>query len=78
LRLIAADVSLFTHQLELLLRLTARRDVLRQNQHIWRQFVRVNRWVPAWRYDPNIGQREEAESFLEAVDDILTWVRNNI
>jgi hypothetical protein len=46
-RVLAAQATVFTHQLELLLRLTNSIDRLRQNEEHWRLFNMVNRWVPA-------------------------------
>ena len=43
------QATVFTHQLELLLRLTQSMDRLRQNRLLWPQFNLVNRWLPAWR-----------------------------
>lgn len=76
--LLAADTTVFTHQLELLLRLSQGIDRLRQNQAMWRAFNRVNRWVPAWRYSSDLSNRADAEDFLEAVDQVLHWVEHNI
>src|SRR6266481_6353569 len=39
---LAAEATVFTHQLELLLRLTDALDRLRQNESLWRQFNMVN------------------------------------
>ena len=46
--------TVFTHQLEVLLRLTNASDRLRQSEDHWRSFNRVNRWVPAWRYTADL------------------------
>ena len=70
--------TIFTHQLEVLIRLTQRLDRLRQNEEIWRQFNIVNRWVPAWRYAADLSKREDAEDFLEAVEKIAHWIEHNV
>ena len=77
-RLLPANTTIFTHQLEVLLRLTQARDRLRQNRHIWLQFNVVNSWMPAWRYTANQSSRSEAQHFLEAVEPILEWIDHNI
>ena len=75
--LISIDASMFTHQLELLLRASGGFDRLRRDAKLWPAFTIVNRWVPAWRYDPNLSSREEAEDFFEALDRIASWIRGN-
>jgi len=46
--LLSEQSTVFTHQLELLLRLTNSIDRLRQNEQHRRLFNKVNRWIPAW------------------------------
>jgi HEPN domain-containing protein len=74
----AAHDTIFTHQLEVLLRLTNGVDRLRQDLTLWRAFNLANRWVPAWRYSPERSEREEAEAFLEAVERVLKWIEFNL
>jgi hypothetical protein len=76
--LIAAEATMYTHQFESLLRVTGHLDRLRQDAKLWPSFAIVNRWVPAWRYDPDLSKREEAEDFFEALDKITSWIRANI
>ena len=75
---ISAQATVFTHQLEVLLRLTQRIDQLRQDQVHWRLFNIVNRWVPAWRYTSNLSNPEDAEDFLQAVDRLRQWIEHNV
>lgn len=75
---LAGDATVFTHQLEVLLRLTNGIDRLRQNEEHWRQFNIVNRWVPAWRYSADLSNREDASDFLEAVDKVSHWIEYNV
>jgi HEPN domain-containing protein len=77
-RILAAQATVFTHQLELLLRLTNAIDRLRQNQEHWRLFNMVNRWVPAWRYTADQANADDAKDFLEAVEKVSRWIENNI
>jgi len=70
--------TVFTHQLELLLRLTQRSDQLRQHRTLWPQFTLVNRWLPAWRYTADMANRQDAEDFLEVVAQIMHWIENNV
>ena len=70
--------SVFTHRLELLLWLAQGSDRLRQNRLLWPQFSIVNRWMPAWRYTANLSNCEDAEDFLDAIDNIIRWIENNL
>lgn len=76
--LLSRRMSVFTHHLELLLRLTQGFERLRQNRALWPEFNIVNRWIPAWRYTVNVSNHQDAEDFLEAVDNIINWINNNI
>jgi HEPN domain-containing protein len=76
--LIPAGVTIFTPQLELLLRLAGGLDRLRQNEAFWRLFNIVNRWVPAWRYSADLSNCDDAEDFLEAVEKVSRWIENNV
>ncbi len=75
---LAEQATVFTHHLELLLRFTQRLDHLRQQRILWPQFVLVNRWIPAWRYMADAGNRQDATDFLEAVLQIMRWLEHNI
>jgi hypothetical protein len=77
-KLLPAQSTVFTHQLEISLRLTNGRERLRQNQQLWQMFAKVNRWVPAWRYTADLSNREDATDFLEAVERVSHWIENNI
>jgi HEPN domain-containing protein len=77
-RLLAADATVFTHQLRLLLGLTQRPDQLRQNQAEWGLFNLVNLWIPAWRYSADLSNVDDARDFLQAVEIISRWVENNV
>ena len=70
--------TVFTHQLEVLLRLTNAFDRLRQSEDHWRSFNRVNRWVPAWRYTADLSNKDDANDFLEAVKKVSLWIEHNI
>ena len=76
--ILSAQGTVFTHQLEVLLRLTNGMDRLRQNQEHWQLFNMVNRWVPAWRYTADQSNPEDARDFLEAVEKVSRWIDNNI
>lgn len=76
--ILAAHATAFTHQLELLLRLTNAIDRLRQNEEHWRMFNMVNRWVPAWRYTADFSNAEDATDYLAAVDQVSHWIQNNV
>lgn len=74
---LTATATIFTHHLELLLELTQGLARLRQNSTLWPQFTMVNRWVPAWRYTSDLSNRRNAESFLEAVENVMDWIEHN-
>jgi len=72
------QATVFTHHLELLLRLTQRFDQLRQHRMLWPQFALVNRWILAWRYTADMANRQDAADFLEAVTQIMQWLEHNV
>ena len=76
--LIKADATVYTHEFESLLRASEALDRLRTDSGLWSPFLIVNRWVPAWRYDPDLASRSAAESFLEALDQVAGWINANI
>jgi HEPN domain-containing protein len=76
--MLADRATVFTHQLELLLRLTSAIDRLRQNQELWQLFNLVNRWVPAWRYTADLSNPEDATDFMDAVEKVSRWIDHNI
>ena len=75
---LAEHATVFTHQLELLLRLTQRFAQLRQHRMLWPQFALINRWIPAWRYTADVANRQDATDFLEAVAQIMQWLEHNV
>jgi HEPN domain-containing protein len=77
-RALSPQGTVFTHQLELLLRLTNATDRLRQNPENWQMFNIVNRWVPAWRYTADLSKRDDATDFIEAVEGLSRWIEHNI
>ena len=76
--LLAEHATVFTHQLEVLLRLANGLERLRQNAALWPLFNIVNRWIPAWRYNPDLSSLEDAVDYLNAVDEIRHWIDNNV
>jgi HEPN domain-containing protein len=77
-RLLTESQTVFTHQLEFLLRWTGALDRLRRDGANRRTFNIVNEWVPAWRYNPDLSNRDTADDFNSAVRRILTWIENNV
>ena len=77
-RILPVQATIFTHQLELLVRLANGLERLRGDEEHWRLFNMVNRWVPAWRYTADQSTPHDAEDFLAAVDKISRWIENNI
>ena len=76
--LLAEHATIFTHQLEILLRLAGGLDRLRQNIELWPLFNIVNRWIPAWRYNPDLSNHDDARDYVSAVDSIRHWIDNNV
>jgi HEPN domain-containing protein len=73
------EQSPFTHNLKVLLRLAGGLERMQQNQRLWGSFSdTVNRWRPAWRYNPDVSTREQAEDFLEVAKDVLRWIDHNL
>jgi hypothetical protein len=76
--LLVERATIFTHQLDMLLRLADGRERLRQHPQLWPLFNVVNRWIPAWRYNPDLSNHEDAADYLSAVDGILQWIEHNV
>ncbi len=76
--LLPERLTIFTHQLSLLLGLTGRDQTLRRDRKLWPVFVLVNGWVPAWRYSRDLGNRDDADDYLAAVVTIVRWVEHNV
>jgi hypothetical protein len=76
--LIRADATMYTHDFESLLRASEGFDRLRRAPEVWYFFLIVNRWVPAWRYNPDQANEGEATSFLEAIDQVANWIDANV
>lgn len=70
--------DIYTHSLEVLADLTDRMPMLRSDPDRWRLFATVNRWVPAWRYTASQSDRDEATDFVEAANELVRWVENNV
>lgn len=76
--LLAVHGTIFIHHLEVLLRLAKGTERLRQNPTLWPLFNIVNRWIPGWRYNPDLSNQNDAVDYLEAVDNLRRWIDNNI
>ena len=78
--LLSEQRTIFTHQLEALLRLVPGWERLRQkrNQGLWQDFNIVNTWMPAWRYSADQSKGDDAHEFLEAVGKIALWIEHNV
>jgi len=76
--LIGPGQSVFTHVLDTLMRATGRMGQLRADHEARSRFSVVNQWVPAWRYSPDVGTREKAARFVEAVRFMVHWIDVNI
>lgn len=77
-RLLAADDTVFTHRMELLLRLCDGMSRLSQNKVLWADFAMINRWIPAWRYDGKESTAHDAEDFLRGIERVYGWAKLNL
>lgn len=49
-----------------------------QKSDVWWDFVKhVNHWKVSWRYNPNEPTREDAESFMNAIERVYKWLDSN-
>lgn len=64
----------FTHNLRMLLTALAAKERMRQNKEVWNKFSVVNEW----RYNPDLSNRSEAEAFLAAGLEVLSWIENSV
>jgi hypothetical protein len=78
LNAIPGDVSLYDHRLDLYLRAAGGLDRLKNDWTAWRDYNLANRWLPSWRYNPDLSCREDSEDFLGAVDGVLGWLEGNL
>ena len=76
--ILPAHRTIFTHQLEDLLRLTPSYNRLMQNRDVWHMFHTVNLWTPQWRYTAKQTTRQEATRFLTAIENLIYWINHNI
>ena len=70
--------TVFTHQLEDLLRLAPGYNRLIQNRDILSLFNKVNQWVPSWRYTSKKANRREATEFITSIERFMRWINNNL
>ena len=76
--ILPAHRTVFTHQLEDLLKLTPGYNRLKQNRDIWHMFHAVNLWTPQWRYTTKQTTRQEAVRFLTFIENVMHWIDTNI
>ena len=77
-KLLRRGRSILTHELELLLRLLGGVERLRSDTEGADRLDLINKWVPAWRYSPDLADRDAAAVFLSAVQELRTWISNNL
>ena len=70
--------TVFTHQLEDLLRLTPGYNRLIRNREMLPLFNKVNQWTPNWRYTSKSTHRREATEFMISIESFMQWVNNNL
>ena len=76
--ILPAHRTVFTHQLEDLLRLTPSYNRLKQNRNVWHMFHEINRWTPRWRYTSKQATREEAIEFITDLENVMHWIDTNL
>lgn len=70
--------TVFTHQLEDLLRLTPGYNRLMRNHEMLPLFNKVNQWTPNWRYTSKSTNRREATEFMTSIESFMQWIDNNL
>ena len=70
--------TVFTHQLEDLLRLTPGYNRLMRNREMLPLFNKVNQWTPNWRYTSKSTNRREAIEFMTSIESFMRWIDNNL
>lgn len=73
-----ANRTVFTHQLEDLLRLTPGYNRLMRNREMLPLFNKINQWTPNWRYTSKSTNRREATEFMTSIESFMQWVNNNL
>ena len=76
--ILPAHRTVFTHQLEDLLKLTPSYNRLRQNRNVWHMFHEINRWTPRWRYTSKQATRQEAIEFITDLENVIHWINTNL
>ena len=76
--LLPAHGTVFTHQLEDLLKLAPGYNRLRQNRDVWHMFHEINLWTPQWRYTAKRSTRQEATRFLTFIENVMRWIETNL
>jgi HEPN domain-containing protein len=76
--LLSATQTIYTHRLERLLQAAQAQDRIQASPADWGNFVIVNQWVEAWRYNPSLATESEAAEFLDALDLVLRWIESNV
>ncbi len=76
--ILPANRTIFTHQLEDLLRLTPGYNRLMRNREMLPLFNKVNQWTPNWRYTSKSINRREATEFMTSIESFMQWVNNNL
>ena len=76
--ILPAHRTVFTHQLEDLLRLTPGYSRLMRNPEMLSLFNKVNQWTPNWRYISKLTNRREATEFITSIERFIRWINNNL
>ena len=76
--ILPAHRTVFTHQLEDLLRLTPSYNRVIRNHEMLSLFNKVNQWTPNWRYISKPTNRREATEFITSIERFIRWINNNL
>ena len=76
--ILPAHRTVFTHQLEDLLRLTPGYNRVIRNHEMLSLFNKVNQWTPSWRYISKPTNRREATEFITSIERFIRWINNNL
>lgn len=73
-----AHRTVFTHQLEDLIKLAPGYNRLMQNRDMLSLFNKINQWMPSWRYTSKPTNRREAIEFMTSIERFIHWISNNL
>ena len=74
LRLQVGQEHLTSHDLEHYFTFTRKLQKLRDDDQAMKSFRICNKWIPAWRYNPDDGSENECKIFMDAIKDLIKFI----